>query len=295
MPNYLKFAFGSILTLLIAGFLNIYLFLETEEMQKIRRLYSSKSADEIILLGSSRCHGSLIPSLISDEEQVYNYGIGGTRNKLWLAELWDLVDDGNAQTIIVNVDRNTTFDLEGFDGDYRNYLNIPRKTKVYELLSDEIKEQISPFPFYWFGQFAEFIRLYIRERINITGYTEHGCRIELNILSPDQFEKSKKAFLGKPHMSNDYAEILQEIKNRNKEDRIIFISLPVYGVPVEIEPSYAAIKEIMGDMAHYLPLDTVISDREDFFDRHHPSLSGAQKISNALSKELKNLTSVVTN
>ena len=294
MPNYLKFIVGSILTLLITISLNSYLFIEIEEMHKITRLYNSNNADEIILLGSSRCHGSLIPSLISDEKQVYNYGVSGSGNKLWLAELRDLVDDSNSQTIIVNVDRTSTFSLDGGDGNFRYYLNTPRKTTVYELLSNETKDQLSPFPFYWFGQLAEFIRLYIRERINTTGYTEKGCRIQLNYLSPEQFERGAKPYLGKSEMSTDFARILTEITNRNQKDRIIFISLPVFGAPVEIKPSYEEIQRIIGEGAYYLPFDMVISEREDFFDKNHPSLTGAQKISRALSYELKKLTSAVT-
>ncbi|MDB2597279.1 hypothetical protein N9X97_02425, partial [Schleiferiaceae bacterium] len=223
----------------------------------------------------------------------YNYGVSGSGNKLWLAELRDLIDDGKSQTIIINVDRTSSFGLEGSDGDFRYYLNTPRNGKVYELLSDETKEQISPFPFYWFGQLAEFTRLYIRERINTTGYTENGCRIELNNLSQDQFARSAEPFLGKALVVSDFAEILQEIKDRNVRDRIVFMSLPVFGASNDIEPSYIEIQRIFGDGAYYLPLDSVISEREDFYDKNHPSLSGAQKISRVLSEELKKLMPLV--
>ena len=280
-----NFIFGIILTLIVCLVFEILILNSTSFYNKTSNVY--KGSENVILLGNSRTLGSFIPDSIS-KGNVYNYGLPGTNNKLWINQLYDLSKDKFSQTIIVNVDETRFLDNNNSsDGDFRSYLKLPKESFVYKNLSHVTKSKLNPFPFYYFGEIDVFLTKFIREKIQVTGFTNKGCRIEMNILSKSQFQKTssykpiEKTII--PKSTHNILKSIEKKSNELKGDRIIFVSIPIYGKSNK-NVTLNKIKLEYPSLGDFHDLSQLYKKREYYYDGYHPSLKGAIILSDTLNK-----------
>ena len=263
------------------------IFDNTYSLNKLNNIYLG--SPQIIMLGSSRCLGSFIPSIIDSTNSSYNFGLSGTGNKLWLNIIKDLIQDDFSQLIIINID-NVNLEMESSsnsDGDFRNYIKTKRNKQVFKNLNKETKEKIKKFPFYYFGDLLNFTRSYIREKINFTGFFDKGCRIELNNISDKEFYKRIKIEKSNFRISEKTKVFFDNFdKISNQMDTIIFVNLPVFSLGKNNNAAFIFLENNYPNIGSYINLEDVIKDREYFFDPNHPSLLGAKKISEALKDSI---------
>ena len=285
--NY--FLLGILLTITITIVLEILIINNIDFYNKTRNIYRGK--EKVILLGSSRTLGSFIPESIV-RDNTYNYGMSGTSNKLWINQLYDLSKDEFSQTIIINIDETKLLDIndESKDGDFRSYLKTPKESFVYNHLSQFTRNKLKPFPLYYFGEIDVFISKFIRERIGGLGFYNNGCRVELNILNENQFQKSdlykpiEETIISKK--THNTLKSIEKTYYKLKMDRIIFVSIPVYG---KLNENFTLnkIKLEYPDLGEFYDLSQLYKKREFFYDRDHPSLSGAIILSDTIRNLLK--------
>ena len=282
------FLFGGLLTLMMTIVIELLFIDKLDFYNKTRKVYSGEN--NVILLGSSRTYFSFIPDSIS-KENTFNYGLPGTANKLWINQLYDLSKDEYSQTIIINVDEVKLLDIsdELHDGDFRAYLKIPRESFVFTQLSQDTKSKLKPFPLYYFGELGEVISKVITEYMGDLSLYNKGARIELNSLTENQF-KNEKPFtpITETIISKRTDKILKAIEKLThtyRKDRIIFVSIPVYG-KADSNQTLKKIKLKYPDLGEFYDLSGLYSSREFFYNKSHPSLTGAVFLSDTIKKIL---------
>ena len=297
ISNFKYYIFTIIILFLVLHVLHFLIVPQIEQIKKVDRVY--EASEDLIVLGSSRSQGSIIMDSLGCE-YCYNYSIDGTANKIWLGVLPDLLRDSINQLILVSVDDCDSIYLKAnTDGDYTNYWLLNKNTDLYRNLNKDTRKKLKPFPFYLFGEGYTILWKFLRERMDLTAMSSKGSRIELNILSEDQFNSSvinfkKETVPGRNYIDEAALVYLLEISKliSKSDDLVIFMNLPNY--INKRNEFYSDLHEFYIDNNDALFWDLSAKEsmsRDDFFDAKHLSQDGAGKISVILRERLKVLSS----
>lgn len=276
---------GLVIVIAVVFLLEKYIINDVVEIKKTGTVYEDNY--RIKFLGSSRTVGNLIPTVFDETNNTYNYGLVGTGNKVWLNQLGDLINDGRRNLIVINVD-NVQLSLdEGSDGNYVNYIKVPQTTLLYQNLNSSTKERLYPFPLYHFGSMTEFVRLWVRSKMELTKFSDNGCSIELNMLSDKDFYNMEAGLSKEPVKLNGKTRAFFESLNKTDklEDILVFINLPNFDH--HNNQTYHHLKNNYPNIGRFIDLDTNVSEREYYFDKEHLSKTGAEKITADLKDSLR--------
>lgn len=263
-----------------------------ERLNKANLVYQNLYPN--IVLGSSRGQGSFLMSAAFDGNG-FNYSLPGTENKYWFGVLYDLINDGKQQTIVINVDDTDILDLykSNLDGDHRAYWRIPKSSFCFNNLSDKTLNKIVDYPFNLFGEGYFLIYQFLRENINETSFNELGSRIEKSKISDEQLERQIRR-LRESH-EEGILEITKETNNllkslelnnqqvdMNKRDTVIFISLPSLAFDKNEVFNYLEKRWSNVDNFKFLDLEDSFKNYDSFVDAQHLTYSSALFISKQL-------------
>ncbi len=148
---------------------------------KINRILTNTDPNEIPIFGSSRAENSYIPEILGDN--YFNYGVEATQENIMLFFIREECKKKNKKSplIILNMD------LDGINtktGDIISYLYNSDNEKVRQLLGDKFEMRYSiPFIKY-VGQFENYIRYYLNNKMQLTRYSNKGAFIDKIVLPP---------------------------------------------------------------------------------------------------------------
>ena len=70
---------------------------------KVNRILEHQSSEELVILGSSRAEGSIIPDSL--EKNCFNYGLSGTQDNVWMYFLEEELKKNNTKPILIDLNR----------------------------------------------------------------------------------------------------------------------------------------------------------------------------------------------
>jgi hypothetical protein len=156
---------------------------ESGAAYKVNRILYQQHPNEIPIFGPSLAKADLIPSVLGPD--FFDYGIDGIRDDVVLFFLEQECRKQRANRHLVAV-----FAMEGFTyglGDLTAYIPNSNSPAVKNLLGDDYKLYYSiPFIKYY-GQYDNYLKDYLNERMMLTKYKDRGASIEKDIITPDKF------------------------------------------------------------------------------------------------------------
>jgi len=250
--------------------------------------------EEVIFMGSSRCHHHYIPSIISDSlhKRVYNAGLWGMRNIYFqYGLLSDVLERYTPNTICLELHPTdylaTPFSnaeaagvLAPFIGTSTGNDEVMKKTGYY------YKDQVS-YLYRYNSSFANLLAGNLTERSSAAdrGYKSLSGELDTtsNTIVPEKFPFK---------IDKDKVHYLQAFIDKCKEKKInlIFLFSPMYATEntrlFEIPDSLAK-KNGIPFINHY-NLPGITGHGEYFHDFGHLNNAGAKKYTYYISHELKN-------
>ncbi len=185
---------------------------------KINRIINLNDPTEIPIIGSSRAEASFIPEILGPN--YFNYGLEGTQENVMLFFIKEECKKKNKRSsvIIANID------LDGINtktGDIANYLYNSNDPEVKKLLGADYKLQYSiPFVKY-VGQFENYLRYYLNNRMQLTKYSKDGAFIDKTVLPQKMIDdlikyrrEHQDVFLHEDKLKKEFFKTINENKGR---------------------------------------------------------------------------------
>ena len=194
---------------------------------KINRIITNNDANEIPVFGSSRAEASFIPELLG--ENYFNYGLEGTQENVMLFFIKEeCKKKKNSPLIIANID------LDGINtktGDLANYLYNSDQESVKELMAERFEKHFSiPFIKY-IGQFENYFRYYLNNRIQLTKYSNKGAFIDKVVLPKRMMDEliayrrnNQDVFLNEENLKAQFFNTLKA----HPERKFVFVIPPYH-------------------------------------------------------------------
>lgn len=194
---------------------------------KINRIIINNDVTEIPIFGSSRAEASFIPELLGDN--YFNYGLEGTQENVMLFFIEEeCKKKKNSPLIIINID------LDGINtktGDLANYLYNSDHEGVKQLMAEQYEAHFSiPFIKY-IGQFENYFRYYLNNRIQLTKYSNKGAFIDKVVLPKKMMDelieyrrKNQDVFLNEPDLKREFFKTI----NAYRERKFVFVIPPYH-------------------------------------------------------------------
>ena len=265
---------------------------ETLSHQKIAKFYSSKSAINLLILGSSRGEGNFIPSILAQDNDGYNFGLPGTENKLWYYMLLDELNNSTSREIIISIDLTEHPIKVGEDYNYNYYLKLPKDTNLYASLEATTKAKILPYPLYYFGNLKEFISQSLKDYINLTTVTDNGFKGNTGKLSLKQFESISNTIIPVTVSFEEkiWIDTFQQIDK--SKDTVYFVLAPTFPSNlkhIDYAGFYNRIKHISQKYSkiRFFDFSKSINNRDLFYDPSHLNYNGAIKFSKMLKDSIQ--------
>ncbi len=195
---------------------------------KINRIINRTDVTEIPIFGSSRAEASFVPEILGSN--YFNYGLEGTQENVMLFFLREECSKRYKQSpmIIVNID------LDGINtksGDLANYLYNADHEGVKQLMADRYEAHYSiPFIKY-IGQFENYFRYYLNNRMQLTKYSDKGAFIDKVVLPKKIMDelieyrrKNQDVFLHEPELKKEFFKVI----NAFRERQFVFVIPPYH-------------------------------------------------------------------
>jgi hypothetical protein len=194
---------------------------------KINRIITNNDPDEIPIFGSSRAEASFVPELLGSN--YFNYGLEGTQENVMLFFIKEECKKiKNSPLIIANID------LDGINtksGDLANYLYNSTNEGVKQLMGERYEKHFAiPFIKY-VGQFENYFRYYLNNRMQLTKYSDKGAFIDKVVLPKKMMDelieyrrKNQDVFLNEPELKKEFFKTIKELRDR----KFIFVIPPYH-------------------------------------------------------------------
>jgi hypothetical protein len=257
---------------------------------KVNRIINKTDPREIPIFGSSRAEGSYIPDSIGSN--VFDYGISGTQDDIWLFFLQKELKKQKTTPIIINLD------LEGLNaekGDAGYWLYNADNPDVRRIIGNDWKPYYS-FPLVkYFGKIEYYVADYLNTKKQVTKVVTKGASLERNEISDAAFKelvdarlKAGETFRNDTGIFRHMLQVLQTVKNRN----IYFVIAPYHP---SYQRSHVNTKQANEFIAYLRTIPNVkvlyyatmpLPDN-CFMNTTHVNYKGAQVFSSQLKKDLK--------
>ncbi len=192
---------------------------------KVNRILNHEYKNEIVILGSSRAEGSIIPDSLGIN--YYNYGLAGTQDNVWIYFLEEELKKNNTNPILIN------FDLDGLgyrNGDPLYWLFNSSNPKIRTFI-DNWKPRYAIPVIKHMGYFERYISNFIQERHSVTEIINKGAILETKRQTPSEFnllvqerKKEQLFFKNDKKLENELMHVL----HNNKKREIIFFIPPYH-------------------------------------------------------------------
>lgn len=272
---------------------NIILSNESCGAYKINRIITSNNPEEIPIFGSSRAEASFIPELLGDN--YFNYGLEGTQENVMLFFIKEECKKKKASPIII-----LNIDLDGINtksGDIANYLYNSNVSGVKELIGDRYERHFA-FPFIkYIGQFENYIRYYLNNRIQLTKYSGRGAFIDKTVLPQKLMDElieyrrmHQDVFIHEPELKDEFFKVIRAYKKR----KFVFVIPPYHSCYFTNYKNPADAKEFINDLralpnVKVFDFSSVVYPDSLFINTTHLNYNGAVKFTKAFKDSLTTL------
>ncbi len=258
---------------------------------KVNRILEHKSNEELVILGSSRAEGSIIPDSLA--KNCFNYGLSGTQDNVWMYFLEEELKKNNTRPILIN------FDLDGLgykNGDPAYWLFNSSNPKIRTFI-DHWKPIYSIPVIKHMGYFERYVANYIQERHSVTGIINNGAILETKKQTASEFdvlvkerEKEHLTFINDKTLEKKLLGILQETKNRH----IIFFIPPYHESYLKTIQNYPVALEFLSKLdsirnVSVLNYSQYKMDNVYFYNTTHLNYNGALIFTKLIKEDMANL------
>ena len=259
---------------------------------KINRIINNTDTNEIAIFGSSRAEASFIPEILGNA--YFNYGLEGTQENVMLFFIREECKKKKHTPVIANID------LDGINtklGDISNYLYNSDDEGIKQLLGDKYEPYFSiPFIKY-LGQFENYLRYYLNNRIQLTKYANKGAFIDKIVLPQKVMneliayrKKNQDVFLHEPDLKSNFFETVIS----NSDRKFIFVIPPYhscffsnYKNPEEAQTFINELRSLHN--VRVFDFSNVIYPDSLFINTTHLNYNGAVRFSKELKDSLNML------
>lgn len=259
---------------------------------KVNRILKNKSNEELVILGSSRAEGSIIPDSL--EKNCFNYGLSGTQDNVWMYFLEEELKKNNTRPILIN------FDLDGLgykNGDPAYWLFNSSNPKIRTFI-DHWKPIYSIPVIKHMGYFERYVANYIQERHSVTAIINNGAILETKEQTASEFnmlvkerEKEHLKFINHKTLENKLLSILQNTRNRN----IIFFIPPYHESYLKTIQNYPEALMFLSKLDSFsnvrvLNYSQYKMDNTYFYNTTHLNYNGALIFTKLIKDDMANLS-----
>lgn len=260
---------------------------------KINRIISNSDENEIPIIGSSRAEASFIPELLG--ENYFNYGLEGTQENVMLFFIKEECKKKKKSPLII-----LNIDLDGINtksGDLSNYLYNSDNEGVKKIIGEKWETHFS-FPFIkYIGQFENYLRYYLNNKIQLTKYSGKGAFIDKVVLPQKMMDelieyrrKNQDVFLNEPELTKDFFEAIRA----NKDRKFVFVIPPYhscyfanYKNPEDAKAFVSELRALQN--ARVFDFSSVIYPDSLFINTTHLNYNGAVRFTKEFKDSLKTL------
>lgn len=282
--------------IILIGFSINYLFeeyivfkSEISGAYKVNRILNETHSNEIVIIGSSRARGGVVPEIIA--ENVFNYGIDGTGYNYinFILEI-ELKKEKTTPIFIV-------FDYEWDKlgiGSIQYYISNSTQPEVSELFKGHFSlNHYIPFIKY-FGYYEENLKYFLNNKLNYSKYNNKGGSFEL-------FENSKKMFdiYVQKRKGNEITFPSKNITKLNNllegtQRKIILFILPYHVSYLKNITNKENILKFQNDFKEYKNVEVLDYSNVEladsmYFNTTHLNYKGAKYISKKIKIDLDSL------
>lgn len=261
---------------------------------KINRIINLNDPFEIPILGSSRAEASFIPELLG--KNYFNYGLEGTQENVMLFFINEECKKKNKKwpVIIANID------LDGINtksGDIANYLYNSDNEGVKKLIGEKYEFQYNiPFVKY-VGQFENYFRYYLNNKMQLTKYSKDGAFIDKAVLPQKliddliEFRRTHQdVFLHENVLKEEFFNSI----NSNKDRYFVFVIPPYHSCYFtnykNPEDAKAFVNELKGlSNVRVFDFSSVIYPDSLFINTTHLNYNGAVRFTKEFKDSLATL------
>ena len=258
---------------------------------KVNRILKNKSNEELVILGSSRAEGSIIPDSL--EKNCFNYGLSGTQDNVWMYFLEEELKKNNTRPILINID------LDGLgykNGEPAYWLFNSSNPKIRTFI-DHWKPIYSIPVIKHMGYFERYIANYIQERHSVTAIINNGAILETKKQTASEFnvlvkerEKEHLKFINDKTLENKLLSILQNNRNRS----IIFFIPPYHESYLKTIQNYPEALMFLSKLDSFsnvrvLNYSQYKMDNTYFYNTTHLNYNGALIFTKLIKDDMANL------
>ncbi len=256
---------------------------------KVNRILNENNKNKIIIIGSSRARGGVIPEIIN--KNIFNYGIDGTGYNYINFILEEELNKNKKTPIIILFDYE--WNTLGI-GSTQYYIPNSTHNKINKLFKDRFKfYHYIPFLKY-FGLYENNFKFYLNNKINYSKYNNKGGSFEL-------FDNSKKQFddyVQRRRNSNiKFHEVnfhLMDSLFKSTDRKIIILTLPYHKSYLESitnKPDIVSFTNKFKQYKNILYLNYSNLNFADsmYFNTTHLNYKGAKYISKKIKIDLDSL------
>ena len=260
---------------------------------KVNRIISQTNTNEIPVFGSSRAEASFVPELLGDN--YFNYGLEGTQENVLLFFIKEECrKKKNSPLMIINID------LDGVNtksGDIANYLYNTNNEGVKELLGNRWESHFATPFIKYIGQFENYFRNYLNNRVQLTKYANKGAFIDKVVLPQKMMDelieyrkKNQDVFLHEAALKDEFFKTI----NANPDRRFVFVIPPYHSCYFtnykNPEDAKTFVDELRGiKNANVFDFSSVIYPDSLFINTTHLNYKGALRFTKELKDSLNTL------
>lgn len=236
---------------------------ESSAAYKINRIIHYTDKNEIPIFGPSTAQSGFIPSMLGPD--YFNYGIDGVREDVLLFFLEHECQKIKANPYIIAV--LSADGLSGSLGDINAYLLNSGDPEVRKLMGSRYQFYYHiPFIKYY-GQYDNYFKDYLNERMQLTKYKDRGASIEKDVLTKESFDELVHERLNTVTRFRTDSVLLKRLitlLRNNPERKFVFIIPPVHPSYFQKFQNYDDALKFFAYLSSF-PNVTVLNYSQNFF------------------------------